>query len=85
MNGATVTVLSQGTLTNGVNTFGGWKNSSGYVYNARDTFYMGTENVTLSAQWTLTLVPGAQDGCFSDDTISKNLDSSTDNDSYYTR
>ncbi len=49
--GASVTVAT-GTPTRVGYTFAGWK-AGGSVYNAGDKFTMGTDNVTLQAQWTL--------------------------------
>ncbi|NLD92862.1 MAG: hypothetical protein GX639_09360 [Fibrobacter sp.] len=49
--GASVTVAS-GTPTRDGYTFTGWKiGGSGTVYKAGDKFTMGTDNVTLQAQW----------------------------------
>jgi len=56
--GATVTVLGNtGSLVNSGYTFAGWNtiaNGSGTAYAAGATFSMGSVNVTLYAQWTLT-------------------------------
>ncbi|SFE68557.1 Listeria/Bacterioides repeat-containing protein [Paenibacillus algorifonticola] len=56
-NGASATVLGKGTLVRAGYTFAGWNtaaNGSGTSYAAGATLTMGTANVTLYAQWTLT-------------------------------
>jgi len=53
--GATVTVLGQGSLVNTGNTFVGWNtemNGSGTSYTTGQQFAMPAANVTLYAQWT---------------------------------
>jgi uncharacterized repeat protein (TIGR02543 family) len=55
VQGATVTVLAQGSLVKAGSTFTGWNtlaNGSGTSRAAGSTFIMGTANVTLYAQWT---------------------------------
>ena len=56
--GTTVTVLGNtGSLANSGHTFAGWNtaaNGSGTAYAAGATFTMGSSNVTLYAQWTLS-------------------------------
>jgi uncharacterized repeat protein (TIGR02543 family) len=55
--GQTVTVLGVGSLTRSAYSFAGWNtqaNGSGASYSAGNTFPMGTANVPLYAQWTLT-------------------------------
>jgi uncharacterized repeat protein (TIGR02543 family) len=56
VQGATVTVLGQGSLVKAGSTFTGWNtaaNGSGTSQAAGSTFAMGTANVILYAQWTV--------------------------------
>ncbi|HWP98613.1 MAG TPA: InlB B-repeat-containing protein [Syntrophomonadaceae bacterium] len=55
VTGATVHVKDPGTMSRTGFTFAGWteaQNGTGTVYQANNTFLMGTANVTLYAQWT---------------------------------
>ena len=49
--GDTVTVAGQGDLTDNTYAFDGWKDASGHVYQAGDTFTMPETPVTLTAVW----------------------------------
>jgi uncharacterized repeat protein (TIGR02543 family) len=62
LSGATVTVRNMGTLVKTGCAFAGWNTSadgSGTPYNPGDTFVMGAFNVTLYAQWVVTITATA--------------------------
>ncbi|HWP98230.1 MAG TPA: InlB B-repeat-containing protein [Syntrophomonadaceae bacterium] len=52
LQGASITVLGPGSLSNAGYSFAGWKHPSGLIYQENQSFAMEAADVTLTAQWT---------------------------------